>query len=1558
MRAMLILLALFLSSSAALALNVTKPAEPNPLDVCRSPAPPRSFSPRLTRPAFADIIIDKSLSISHYDESCISKTGKPCWNLMIDFVEDLTAALSLATNGVGPHGLRVGLTWFSCLNNVPITKQFVSPASGDQDALAAAFAKLQSIKPAGGTCPSEGLQGIYNDIAATTEMTRPKAVLLMTDGLIEDSDSKRALQQGTNIRSLGALFFTLSVGSGNLKAADKAKQNAQLSSLAGGEADRMFAADDAASLERVVTIISALTFNSFQASFSPEVLNSAFCFSAQAKIVLSGPSVDFIDFGVDYFLHCNFGSSLVEITATRSNGVLACLVPDSAFPLSVLPGSPPSLVRTLQVGLVLVASNGERRALKFSQKLSLVLGNACFNPVLAQDCAANTQQVSFQLANVAGVGAGDVSCRFGFAAQSVYPSVPVQVVHGESVVATTTNQGKTFVCQVDGNEQFGLASAVDVSLSADKQITAFPLDGLTTSATCQSSAVEFDGNGCYGANLQFGFQGKNLTDSACYFRSDADAAGVSASASSSSGTTGYYQPLRMSNTTGKCLMPVRLQRTPGVVVVANAQGLIQSQIKYSGVPPTFASSDACVRLLAVLGAGGCQHFTNKKEMIQLQFASPSALEGFVCDFGSKGTTPVVAESTYWTCEYLAPAVTIASKDGWVVSTMSGISVPASEVCASFYLDGATDLCWGAKLGAEVTVQGESLNGAVGLECAIQFQNMHYTSPLVLKSDTAGTCFLPIVYDSVGVDKLTVTLEVASDSKNTVLASHVFPSVQVKTCSTVNMTSTACSQIQVDLGLMATAQQQGLGDLFCMFSNSVSTQTISSKLSLETGQCALPMSTSSKMELVGNVGATQIVIGEFDLDVSHCALRITTKQSTVCYGSVASVVVEFDVKPNVQYTCQFGDSGSSNAVVQAGGLVCSFVFYGPLSTAGLLLSIPQATSAVVDLTGMFALDTANTKCVSAVTVKPQCTSELRREVMLSGTVLDAVVAQDKLSKLHCVYVSKQQVRVVTVVIAETSTGVIACSTPGLDTEYSMSLVLATDANDAVLYTMPSTVPMCDTVAPTTARPTRLPTTGRPSSSPTTSQPTSSPSLAPTLVGQLPATLAPATSAPSASPTIALQPTSSPSSSITDRPTTSPVVPEGVDVLFTDAPTTTRAPSTTSPTTVLIPISNQASQNDDSVGGTVAAILIVLLLLALCCFFGLRRQRKHNKRRAGEMVIVGEDLEKQTPRKPANSSRFKLKQSPAITNIMPATLQPVRTPVFTEDDNNVAPQDDILETIDVDPKPFELGQFLTDSLLPAGLAARVRQLHAPGNELANVEQTSVEEALTEVSLIGPDLVRVVVHHSGHREGLGLSLGRTADGTLLVDTFLRNGKATAGPLESCGAIWAGDVLLEVNDINVQGWSLKDCAGVIRKQRALKGMREIVFVFKTKNRNLLLGYGAYQITVPRGLIDLGLVFERNDRLVVVHKNKLAPLRNVVSLGSRLTAVDGVPVGTLQELRSRTSLDGYFNVPTVRLRFESPTNPIALKAAKVGDSFREGRTGIKSAAATASSMSATAYVL
>ncbi|KAH9252912.1 hypothetical protein BASA81_009068 [Batrachochytrium salamandrivorans] len=1455
---------------------------------------------------------------------------------MIDFVEDLTSALSLATNGVGPQGLRVGLTWFSCLNNVPVTKQFVSPASGDQNVLAAAFAKLQSIQPAGGTCPSEGLQGIYNDIATTTEMTRPKAVLLMTDGLIEDSDSKKALQQGTNIRNLGAMFFTLSVGSGNLKAADKTKQNTQLSSLAGGEADRMFAADDAASLEKVVTIISALTFNSFQASFSPEAMDSAFCFSPKAKIVLNGPSVDYIDFGVDYFLHCNFGSSLEETIATRSNGVLACLVPDSAFPLSVLPGSPPSLVRTLQVGLVLVASNGERRALKFSKKLSLVLGNACFNPVLTQDCTANTQQVSFQLANVTGVAPWDVSCRFSFAAQSVYPSVPVQVVLGESVLATTMDNGKTYVCQVDGNEQFGLASAVDVSMSADKQITAFPLDTLTTGATCQTSAVEFDGNGCYGANLQFSFQGKNLTDSTCYFRSDADASGISVSSSEIG-----YQPLRMSNSTGQCLMPVRLQRTPGVVVVANSQGLIQSQIKYSGVPPAFASSDACVRLLAVLGAGGCQHFTNKKELIQLQFSSPSVLEGFVCNFGDKGTTPIVAESTYWTCEYLAPSVTIASKDGWVVSTMSGISIPASEVCASFYLNGASELCWGGKAAAEVMVQGESLNGAVGLECVIQFQNKQYISPLVLESDTAGTCFLPIVYDSVGMDKLAVSLEVASDLKNTVLASHVFPSIQVKTCSTANMTNTACSQIQVDFELITIAQQQGLGDLFCMFSNSVSTQTITSKLSLATGQCALPMSTSSKMELVGNVGATQIVIGEFDLDVSHCSLRITTKQSTVCYGSMASVVVEFDVKPNVQYTCQFGDVGSgavSNAVVQAGGLVCSFVFYGPLSIAGLYLSIPQATSAVVDLTGMFALDTANSKCMSAVTVKPQCNSELQREVMLSGTVLDAIMAQDKLPKLHCLYVSKQQVRVITVVIAETNTGVIACSTPGLDTEYSMSLVLTTDMNDAILYTMPTTVPLCDTVAPTTTQPTLLPTTGRPTSSPT---------LAPTLVGQLPATFTPSTS-----PTIMLQPTSSPSVSLTGEPTESPLIhdKDGVEVLFTDAPTT-YSPTTT----VLVPVSNQASQSDNSVGGMVAAIIIVLLLLALCCFFGMRHQRKYNKRRAGEMVIVGDDLEKQTPRKPTN--RFKLKQSPAITNIMPATLQPVRTPVFTEDDN-VAPQDDILETIDVDPKPFELGQFLTDSLLPAGLVARMRQHNAPGNELANVEQTSVEEALTEVSLIGPDLVRVVVHHTGHREGLGLSLGRTADGTLLVDTFLRNGKSTAGPLESCGAIWAGDVLLEVNDINVQGWSLKDCAGVIRKQRALKGMREITFVFKTKNRNLLLGYGAYQITVPRGLIDLGLVFERNDRLVVVHKNKLAPLRNVVTLGSRLTAVDGVPVGTLQELRSRTSLDGYFNVPTVRLRFESPTNPIALKAAKVGDSFREGRTGIKSAAATASSMSTTAYVL
>ena len=256
-------------------------------------------------------LIDESGSIKNNDQNCKKKlTGETCWQLFMDFAEDVINDVANLTEGFRENedveGLRTSLTFFDCNKGKPRWKEAL-PLTGNKSAISNVIQESKSIIPEGGTCPGEALNNIAENVEKNSidnsGLSIPTAVIVLTDGLFEDGDA--AKNAGDKIRASGAEVFALQVGelvkkqSGRgipktLKA-QKALQKKQLESTAGSE-DRVFQVDKASDLETIVDIIAAMFLNKFSFSFGDGT--SSYCLGETPPAYITGKSVEFLGLDV------------------------------------------------------------------------------------------------------------------------------------------------------------------------------------------------------------------------------------------------------------------------------------------------------------------------------------------------------------------------------------------------------------------------------------------------------------------------------------------------------------------------------------------------------------------------------------------------------------------------------------------------------------------------------------------------------------------------------------------------------------------------------------------------------------------------------------------------------------------------------------------------------------------------------------------------------------------------------------------------------------------------------------------------------------------------------------------------------------------------------------------------------------------------------------------------------------------------------------------------------------------------------------------------------------
>ena len=180
-------------------------------------------------------------------------------------------------------------------DNKPKTRELFDYPSGDVTAIEEALVKLSGFNPQGGTCPGEALQNTLEDVQATPS-ERLKVVLVLTDGLIQNSDQTRSSNNAQFLRDNGAVTFSLAVGTPQT-AKEKRQQERQLYELAGTE-ERIFRADSFDVLDQLVDMITALTLNTFTVWFDDTNVAIPACPGDAPPVIVDGPSLHVIDVGL------------------------------------------------------------------------------------------------------------------------------------------------------------------------------------------------------------------------------------------------------------------------------------------------------------------------------------------------------------------------------------------------------------------------------------------------------------------------------------------------------------------------------------------------------------------------------------------------------------------------------------------------------------------------------------------------------------------------------------------------------------------------------------------------------------------------------------------------------------------------------------------------------------------------------------------------------------------------------------------------------------------------------------------------------------------------------------------------------------------------------------------------------------------------------------------------------------------------------------------------------------------------------------------------------------
>ena len=253
------------------------------------------------------IVMDKSLSISNADKTCVEQTGETCWVQISSWAREFYVELKTVTGGLydggACTGLRIALLIYSTLGSVAL------PITGDEAEIEEGFERLKNVTVFGGTDPAEAFRRVIelqNGDALTK--SRPQSLVYLTDGR---NQANAALKTNSGkYRTTACKNCRKPIGTGSKRCikedftdacvlqsgikSDRTKQAVSTSTtLRGGDrktqmfgvgvgdqidfnelekitgsADNVFTAKDTNSIQDIVAPLAARTLNLFKVSYA------------------------------------------------------------------------------------------------------------------------------------------------------------------------------------------------------------------------------------------------------------------------------------------------------------------------------------------------------------------------------------------------------------------------------------------------------------------------------------------------------------------------------------------------------------------------------------------------------------------------------------------------------------------------------------------------------------------------------------------------------------------------------------------------------------------------------------------------------------------------------------------------------------------------------------------------------------------------------------------------------------------------------------------------------------------------------------------------------------------------------------------------------------------------------------------------------------------------------------------------------------------------------------------------------------------------------------------
>lgn len=835
---------------------------------------------------------------------------------MSNFVASTVASLGNLTETIDAQGLNVGVVSFST-----VSYSYLLPATGDVTKINDTLTKLTAVNVNGQTYLAPALERILQAVKTSSPL-RPKALLMITDGLFQDAN--RVFPLADQLRQSGVAVFGVAISSSQATA-----QREQLLGLTGGDAGRVFAVSSALSLNRIVGVVSSLSFDDFKAVVSPQTLNSApfRCVSAKQEemdIVLTGPSVQQYTSapGMEKFVKCVF-SSAVTVNATLFNGVeLRCAIPPSAFS-AVFDSKTGLFVRKTTVGLILVDDfTFEQRALRHVESIELVLDNtvACNAAMLGAQttgtrCAGDVLSLTFPVAMFPNqIDVARCVAKFGYRNATNYATRVQDVLFLEfPAIRSIVNSRSVMKCETADPSSMAIGSVDFISLDYIGSVSILNIP-LPRNEVCVG-IKQVNSTYCFGADLALRFIGQaalSLTTPSpkaprCIFRDDS--------------MNGQLVELAAGLTQVVCVLNSNLVGRNGVLFLAAA---VTTATPLSALPIIFAvaidsnawstSPGDCVSTKLIFKADVCLLETGRTLvwhgigitalLIKFQFADLQCqfiddrnkfiayepmqrLNNDVqCGF-PKSTTRDALFATFDRVRIFVGNVDTAYE--WMEDVQD---VPRASTCIQTQsmqnavpIADFMGLCWGTS-NTNVVYFGKAIEELVSIAgvltvCRFSMVGISTDVPITYASNSQAQCVLPLSFLDLAVGttaSMTVRLVVKSTQFERVIAVDAF-AFSLKSCLTA-MRSTS-SQVCWGTPVQITLDSSSLFDRVaqtgyrttCMF---VVDEIFTIEIPSDGQKCIAPQ----EVMMHANAGSDFVVLVGLNVYVSGLPIQVVSQQSVL------------------------------------------------------------------------------------------------------------------------------------------------------------------------------------------------------------------------------------------------------------------------------------------------------------------------------------------------------------------------------------------------------------------------------------------------------------------------------------------------------------------------------------------------------------------------------------------------------------------------------------------------------------------------------------------------------